>query len=90
MLRISPCRLAQVAIGLLLVIVIRWLSDVLRLYGPAVIGPGAHLYLVGSLAAAVATLVAHTLHAFGRDRLVLLVAAITIFGLLVYKITQPL
>ena len=69
MLRISPCRLAQVAIGLPLVIVIRSLSEVLRLYGPAVIGPDAHLYLVGSLAAAVATPVAHTLHAFGRDRL---------------------
>jgi hypothetical protein len=89
MLRISTRRLAQVAIGLLIVVVIRTLSEILRLYNPSVIGPDAHLrvYLIGSLAAAVAALATHILHALGYDRLVLVVTSITIIALLIYKIT---
>jgi uncharacterized membrane protein len=92
MLQISTHRLAQVAIGVLIVIVIRALSEVLLMYNPASLSSGAQqkVYIIGSLAAAVATLAAHILHAFRRDWLVLVVTAVTTISLLVYKITQPL
>jgi VanZ family protein len=92
MLRISTRRLAQVAIGLLIVVVIRTLSEILRLYNPAIIGSNADLrvYVIGSLAAAVAALATHIFHALGHDRLVLLVTSITIIALLIYKMTQPI
>jgi hypothetical protein len=91
MLQISTRRLAQAAIGVLIVIVIRTLSELLLSYDAVSHSPGAHqkIYIIGSLAAAVAALGAHILHAFGRDKLVLLVTVVTIIALLAYKITQP-
>ena len=91
MLLISNHRLAKVAIGVLIVIVIRSLSEVLLMHNPVSLGSSAQqkVYIVGSLAAAVATLATHILHAFRRDRLVLIVTAVTIIALFAYKITQP-
>ena len=84
----SRVRLAQIAVGLLIVVTIRSLAEFLRLYDPAAaaIGPERLMYIYGALAAAVAALLALVLYAIGRSASAVGITAATIAGLLIYKI----
>ena len=88
MIPLSRHRGAQLALGVLLIVVIRSLGEFLRLYDPAVthIGAELFLYLSGALAAAIAALLVLILHALGRDRSAIFVTVAAILGLLAYKI----
>jgi hypothetical protein len=81
-------RIARGAVGLLIVIVLRALGEFLRIgaCGATALSPEGKLYLTGAMAAAAAALVAFALHAMDRDRVAIGVTAVSILGLLTYKI----
>jgi hypothetical protein len=82
----SP-RAAQVAIGVLIVVVIRSIAEFFRLG----IATGAPLtgvevfYIEGALAAACAALVALALHAFGHHAAAVVFTFAVIIGLIIWK-----
>ena len=82
-------RMAQISIGILLVIVIRSTAEILRLHHilgdqltAAQVGP----YLVGALVAAITALAVAVLHFTGRDRTSIVVTVSAIAGLMIYKV----
>jgi hypothetical protein len=89
MLKLSTFRIAQVAIGILLLAVIRTVAALIP-----ITPDGSHsgnlyrVYLIGALIAATAALVCHILYSLGKHRLVLVLAALTIVGLIVFKVVQ--
>jgi hypothetical protein len=89
MLKLSTVRIAQVAIGILILVVIRTLAVLIPITSDH---PSSNnlitVCLVGALMAAAAALACHILFAFGKNRLVLLLAGVTIFGLIVLKIAH--
>jgi hypothetical protein len=87
-MQFPPYRLAQASIGLLLIIVIRTLGQVLWADNPAVasLGQEHSVYITGAFLASVAAMVALILHAMDRDRLAMLLTAMTVVALLVYKV----
>jgi hypothetical protein len=90
MLKLSTIRIAQVAIGILILAVIRTTAALIPITpSDPHFGNLYRVYLVGALIAATAALVCHILYCFGKHRLVLLVAATTIAGLIVFKVVQP-
>ena len=88
MARLRPQRIAQVAVGLLIVIVLRALGELLHIdvCGATGFTSLGKLYATGAMAAAAAALVAFALHAMGRDHAAIGVTAVSILGLMVYKI----
>jgi len=86
---LSRNRAAQIAIGVLIVIVIRSIAEFFRLRDPSMppLAPELLLYIRGALGAAVAAFIALVLHAFGRDRSAIMVTAVAIAALLAYKIS---
>jgi hypothetical protein len=86
-------RLAQIAIGLLLIVIIRSLAEYLWLYTPPApaVPPDAAtsnllLYIWGAIGAAAGAILALGMHAFGRDRAALAIVAITIVALFGYRL----
>jgi hypothetical protein len=83
-------RMAQIAVGLLIVIVLRTLGELWRLdacrTGP--LASDAKLNLIGATAAAVAAFVSFILLATAYHRLAIGVAAISTLGLFVVKVTR--
>jgi hypothetical protein len=81
-------RLAQASVGLLLLIVIRTLGQVLWSPGTAAtsLGEGERFYVMGAFFAALAAIVAFVFHAVNRNRLSILLTAVTLVALLVYKL----
>jgi hypothetical protein len=89
MLKLSTSRIAQVAIGILILAVIRTVAELIPITpGDSHLGNLYRVYLIGALIAATAALLCHVLYSFGKHRLVLLVAAMTIVGLIVFKVAQ--
>ena len=89
MLKLSTIRIAQVAIGILLLAVIRTIAGLIpTIPDDPHLGNLYRAYLVGALVAAAAALVCHILYSLGKHRLVLLVAATTLVGLIVFKVVQ--
>jgi hypothetical protein len=89
MLKFSTLRIAQVAIGILILVVIRTISALIAIApDDSRLGNVYRVYLVGALIAATATLACHIIYSLGKHRLVLLVAAATIAGLIVFKFAQ--
>jgi hypothetical protein len=89
MLKLSTFRIAQVAIGILILAVIRTIAALIPIIpDDSHLGNLYRVYLVGALSAATAALVCHILCSLGKHRLVLLVAATTIVGLIVFKLVQ--
>jgi hypothetical protein len=87
MLKLSTLRIAQVAIGILILVVIRTLAELIAITSNHPSSDNLNtVYLVGALTAAAAALACHILFAFGKHRLVLLLAGVTILGLIVLKI----
>ncbi len=80
--------MAQIAIGVLLVIVVRALSEIARLYDPAEpsIKPEFFVYYFGAIAAAVAAIFVLILHAINRNGAAIALTAATIIALFVYKV----
>ena len=85
---LTPTRIAQGAVGLLIVIILRALGELLRIdaCGTTGLTSDGRLYAIGAMAAAAAALVAFALHVLNRDRLAIAVAGIGILGLFAYKI----
>jgi hypothetical protein len=82
--------MAQISVGLLLVIVIRSLGEVLRLHhalGHRLPAAQASPYVIGALAAAVAALAVVTLHCLHSDKCGIVVTVTTVVALLTYKVT---
>ena len=89
MLKLSTFRIAQVAIGILILVAIRTIAALIPITpDDSHLGNVYRVYLVGALIAATAALICHILYSFGKHRLVLLLAAMTIVGLIVLKIMQ--
>jgi hypothetical protein len=89
MRNLSTFRIAQVAIGILIVVVIRTIAVLVPITSNLPdLNDSKTLYLVGALIAAVSALACHVLLAFGKHRLVLLLAGTTMFGLIVLKATH--
>ena len=87
MLNLPTFRIAQVAIGILILVVIRTIAALIpQTSDRPSLDDLNSVYLVGALIAATSALVCHILYAFGRHRLVLLLASLTIVGLIVLKI----
>jgi hypothetical protein len=85
----TPQRLSQIGVGLLLLIVIRSLGEFFRLqyvHGNALTIAQAELYVGGALFTAIALAVALACHAWGRYRIVIGVVIATVVLLLAYKI----
>ena len=78
---------AQVAIGVLIVVVIRSIAEFFRLGGSAGVPLTGEqfFYIEGALAAACAALIALALHAFGRHAAAVLFTFAAIIGLIVWK-----
>ena len=78
---------AQIAIGVLIVIVIRSIAEFFRLGSSADAPlPGERIfYIEGALAAACAALIALAFHAFGRHAVAVIFTIATIIGLIVWK-----
>lgn len=85
---LTASRIAQGAVGLLIVIVLRALGELLRIdaCGATGLTSEGRLYAIGAMAAAVAALVAFALHVLNRDHLAIAVAGVSILGLLAYKV----
>jgi hypothetical protein len=89
-MRPVTARLAQIAIAVLLIVIIRSLAEYLRLYTPptppATGTPDLLLYIWGAIGAAVGAILALGMHAFGRDRAALAIVAVTVVGLFGYRL----
>ena len=89
MLKLSTIRIAQFAIGILILAVIRTIAALIPITpDDPHLGNLYRVYLVGALIAAAAALVCHILYSLGKHRFVLLVAATTLVGLIVFKVVQ--
>ncbi len=89
MSRISPERLSQIGVGVLLLIIIRSLSEVFRLqyvHGDALTIAQVTPFVGSALFTAIVLAAALVCHAWGRYRIVIAGAAATVLLLLVYKI----
>jgi hypothetical protein len=86
--RLSLHRIAQGAVALLVVIVLRSLGELLRIdpCGATGLTSEGRLYVVGAMAAAASALVTLALHAMDRNRTAIAMTAVTILALLTYKI----
>jgi hypothetical protein len=86
--RLTLPRIAQGAVGLLMVIVLRALGELLRIggCGTTPLSPDGTPYVAGAMAAAAAALITFALHASGRDHAAIGVAVVSIVALLTYKI----
>ncbi len=75
------------SISLLLLIAARSLGEIFRLHwmGVAAAQPET-MYVTGALIAVLAALAATLLHVYGRRREILGLTAMTVFGLLIYKL----
>lgn len=89
-MRPVTARLAQIAIAVLLIVIIRSLAEYLRLYTPsappATGTPDLPLYIWGAIGAAVGAILALGMHAFGRDRAALAIVAVTVVSLFGYRL----
>jgi len=85
MLKLSTFRIAQIAIGILIIVVIRTIAALISLKPD---DNFYRVYLAGALIAATAALACHILYCLGKHRLVVLLAAMTILGLIVLKVMQ--
>jgi hypothetical protein len=85
---LSLRRMAQIAVGLMIVIVLRTLSELWRINacGGAPLASEGKLYLIGAMAAAAAAFGSFILFAADHHRLAIAVAAITTLGLFVFKV----
>ena len=73
MLKLSTFRIAQVAIGILILVVIRTIAELISITSNHPSSDSLNpVYLVGALIAAASALACHILFAFGKHRLVLL------------------
>jgi hypothetical protein len=82
-------RLSQVGLAVLLLIVIRSLAEVFRLQyvqGDALTIPQVTPYVGSALFTAIVLAAALGCHAWGRYRIVIGIAIVTVLALLVYKI----
>jgi hypothetical protein len=88
MAALTPRRIAQGVIGLLIVVVLRALGELLRIdaCGTTGLTSEGKLYATGAMAAAAAALVAFALHISNRDRLAIAVAGVSVLGLFAYKV----
>lgn len=85
----TTARVSLLALGVLLLIVIRSIAEVFRIAGPAQgIADDQYFYLVGAFAAAIAALLVLALHAFGRHLLAIGVAAAVVVALFAYKVAM--
>lgn len=84
---IQAPRIAELAIGVLILITIRTIAEVLWLAGPAISPDTIRVYLVGALAASMSALICHVLIAFKRHGLIIGLTAVTIAGLIWLKLT---
>jgi hypothetical protein len=89
MLNLPIFRISQVAIGILILVVIRTIAALIPITSDHPSLDDLNLVLlVGALIAATSALVCHLLYAFGKHRLVLLLAGLTVVGLIVLKIAH--
>jgi hypothetical protein len=81
-------RLAQISVGVLLLIVIRALGQVLWPLNTAApsLGEEQRFYIIGAFFAALAAMSAFVLHAVNRNQLSSLLTGMTIIALLIYKV----
>ncbi len=89
MLRLTPERLSQIGIGVLLLIVIRSLGEFFRLHyvhGDALTITQTEPYVGSALFTAIVLAVALACHASGRYRIVIGVVMATVVLLLAYKV----
>jgi hypothetical protein len=87
----TTARVSLIALGVLLLIVIRSIAEVFRIADPAKgIADEQYFYLVGALAAATAALLVLILHGFGRHLLAIGVAAAVVAALFAYKVAMVL
>jgi len=87
--RLTPQRLSQIGLGILLLIVIRSLGEVFRLqyvHGDALTIAQVEPYVSSALFTAIVLAAALICHAWGRYRTVIGVVIATVLLLLVYKI----
>lgn len=85
----TPQRLSQIGVGVLLLIVIRSLGEVFRLryaYGDALTIAKVEPYVASALFVAIVLAAALVGHALARYRIVITVAIATVLLLLIYKI----
>jgi multisubunit Na+/H+ antiporter MnhC subunit len=85
----TPQRLSQIGVGVLLLIVIRSLGEFFRLqyvHGDALTMAQVEPYVGSALLTAIVLAVALACHAWGRYRIVIGVAIATVLLLLAYKI----
>jgi hypothetical protein len=89
MARLTPRRLSQISVGVLLLIVIRSLGEVFRLrylYGDALTIAKVEPYVASALFVTIVLTAALVCHALARYRIVIAAAIATVLLLLVYKI----
>jgi hypothetical protein len=89
MARPSLQRLSQIGLGVLLLIVIRSLAEVFRLqyvHADALRVPQVTPYVGSALFTAIVLAAALGCHAWGRYRIAIGIAIVTVLALLVYKI----
>ena len=88
MLGFTHRRVAQVAVGLLMVIVLRMLGELWRIEacGATPLASEGKLYLIGATAAAAAAFVSFVLLMGDYHRLAIGVAAMSTLGLFVFKV----
>ena len=81
-------RMAQIAVGLLMVIVLRTLGELWRIEacGMTPLASEGKLYLLGAMAAAAAAFASFILLAADHHRLAIVVAAGSTLGLFVFKV----
>jgi len=85
----SPQRLAQISIGILLLIIIRSLGEYFRLqyaHGDALTFPQVTPYVTGALVAAAALALAILCYFAGRHRETIVITIVTAVALPVYKV----
>jgi hypothetical protein len=89
MINAPPQRLSQIAVGILLLIVVRCLAEVFRLqyvHGASVSIAEVMPYIGAALATAIVLAASLIGHACGRYRAVIGGAVVTVIALLIYKI----
>jgi hypothetical protein len=87
----TKTRGSLIALGVLLLVVIRSIAEILRIDDPAAgVSDRQYHYLVGVLVAASAALVVLLLHAFGRHLVAIWLSVAVVLALFAYKIVSVL
>jgi hypothetical protein len=85
----SEDRVAAFCIGVVLVVVVRSLGEYFRLkhvYGPQLVMTRVEPYIAGSLVAAVSVGLAFGLYLLRQHKWAIALCAVTVIGLLIYKV----